>query len=154
MARRLLLTFGLLTAAAIAPAPAPAGAQTADSAAQQVIAFEKAYLDAQLKKDRPRLERMLADDFLYTHSNGSVFNKAQELAETVSSGMTWRGARFEDLNVRLFGDVAVVTGRQIFEGTAKGYATGPRRMTDIFARRNGQWQFVGGQSALEPSKRQ
>src|SRR5260370_39915264 len=89
MARRLLLKFGLLTAAAIAPppTPAPAGAQTADSAAHQGIAVEKAYLDSQLQKDRPRLGRMLADAFLHPQPDGSSIHQAHRRAESGFRGM-------------------------------------------------------------------
>ena len=108
--------------------------------------------DAQFKKDRAGLERLLADDYLYTHSNGSVLNKAQEIAESMSSDVQWTDSKFADLKVRIFGDVAVLTGRQTIQGTAKGYVPGPRRIIDIFVKRSGRWQWVGGQATLEPTQ--
>ena len=48
----------------------------------------------------------------------------------------------------LAGKVAIVTGVQTLVGSAKGYVPGPRRMTDIFARRNGEWQQIGGQTTI------
>ncbi|TMQ47260.1 MAG: nuclear transport factor 2 family protein [Candidatus Eisenbacteria bacterium] len=119
---------------------------------QDIIKLEQTVTDAQFKKDRAALERLLADDYLYTHSNGSVLNKAQEIAESMSSDVQWTDSKFADLKVRIFGDVAVLTGEQTIQGTAKGYVPGPRRITDIFVRRSGRWQWLGGQATLEPTK--
>ncbi len=77
MKRTLLVAVGLL---ASGRALAQAGAVE-----QDIIKLEQAATDAQFKKDRPALERLLADDYLYTHSNGSVLNKTQEIAESMSS---------------------------------------------------------------------
>src|SRR5256886_8056566 len=127
-------------------------AQATSAIEQEVIKLEHTVTDAQFTKDRAALERLLADDYLYTHSNGSVLTKAQEIAESMSSDVQWTGSKFADLKVRVFGDVAVLTGRQTIQGTAKGYVPGPRRITDMFVKRSGRWQWAGGQATLEPTK--
>jgi len=127
-------------------------AQATSATEQEIIKLEQTVTDAQFKKDRAALERLLADDYLYTHSNGSVLTKAQEIAESMSGDAQWTDSKFADLKVRVFGDVAVLTGRQTIQGTAKGYVPGPRRITDVFVKRNGRWQYVGGQSTLEPTR--
>ena len=129
-----------------------ARAQATSAVEQEIIKLEQTVTNAQFKKDRAALERLLADDYLYTHSNGSVLNKAQEIAESMSSDVQWTDSKFADLKVRVFGDVAVLTGRQTIQGTAKGYVPGPRRITDIFVKRSGHWQWAGGQATLEPTK--
>lgn len=127
-------------------------AQTPRSVEQELIALDQAFNDAQVKKDRATLERLWADDYSYTHSNGSVMNKAQDIADTMSGDMTWTAARLDDLTVKVYGDVGIVTGRLTMQGTARAYASGPRRFTDIFVKRNGRWQLVGGQTTLLPAK--
>src|SRR5881296_1032581 len=129
-----------------------AWAQASSSVEQDIIKLEQAATDAQFKKDRAALERLLADDYLYTHSNGSVLNKAQEITESMSSEVRWTDSKLADLKVRIFGDAAVLTGRQTIQGTAKGYVPGPRRITDMFVKRSGRWQWAGGQATLEPTK--
>src|SRR5881392_1597945 len=129
-----------------------AWAQATSGTEQEIIKLEQAATDAQFKKDRPALERLLADDYLYTHSNGSVLTKAQEIAESMSSDVQWTDSKFADLKVRIYGDVAVLTGRQTIQGTAKGYVPGPRRITDMFVKRSGRWQWAGGQATLELTK--
>jgi hypothetical protein len=128
------------------------GAQTPSGAEQAIIKLEQTVSDAQLKKDRATLERLMADDYLYIHSNGTITNKAQEIAESMSSEVQWKDAEFADVKVRIFGDVAVLTARETLQGAAKGYVTGPRRITDIFVKRSGRWSWVGGQATLEPVK--
>jgi len=70
----------------------------------------------------------------------------------MSSDVQWTDSKLADLKVRIFGDVVVLTGRQTIQGTAKGYVPGPRRITDIFVKRSGRWQWAGGQATLAPTK--
>ena len=142
------LAFALL----VLLASGRAWAQATSATEQEIIKLEQAATDAQFKKDRAALERLLDDDYLYTHSNGSVLNKTQEIAESMSSQVQWTDSKFADLKVRIFGDVAVLTGQQTVQGTAKGYVPGPRRITDMFVKRSGRWQWAGGQATLEPTK--
>ena len=119
---------------------------------QELMRLEQAYNDAQVKRDRATLEHLWADDYMYTHSNGAVMTKAQDIDDTMSGEMAWRAARLDEMKVRRYGDVAVVTGRLVMEGRAVQYASGPRRFTDIFVRRNGRWQLVGGQTTMVGEK--
>jgi Domain of unknown function (DUF4440) len=129
-----------------------AGAQTAAAVEQELIKLEQTLGDATIKKDRATLERVFATDYMYTHSNAVVMNKAEEIADTMSDDSKWTAATFSDMKVRFYGDVAIVTGVQTFQGTAKGYVSGPRRITDLFVRRDGRWQMVGGQTTLVPRR--
>jgi len=124
---------------------------TQDSAAsKEVTAAFNALNTAQLKKDRATMERLMAEDYLYVHSNGAVANKAQEIADNMSGEINWTGSKEDDMKVRLYGEVAIVTGRQVLTGTAKNFAAGSRRFTDLWVKRNGQWISVGGQTTLAP----
>jgi ketosteroid isomerase-like protein len=62
------------------------------------------------------------------------------------------GSTFADMKVRIYGDVAVVTGIQTLAGTMKGYASGARRITDLWVKRGGSWQSIGGQSTIVTAK--
>ena len=99
-------------------------AQATSATEQEIVKLEQTVTDAQFKKDRAALERLLADDYLYTHSNGSVLNKAQEIAESMSSDVQWTDSKFADLKVRIFSDVAVLTGRQTIQARPKGMSPG------------------------------
>jgi ketosteroid isomerase-like protein len=129
--------------------PNPAIAQ--DTATEREVAQIFHVLNnASIKKDRTTIERLLADDYLYIHSNGSAKNRAEEIAETMSPDMGWTNSQIGELRVRVFGDVAIVTGTNTLTGAAKGYASGVRRFTDVWVRFNGLWKTVGGQSTVAP----
>jgi ketosteroid isomerase-like protein len=130
----------------------PAHSQTANATEQEVLKAFHALDDANIKKDRPTMERMMADDYMYTHSNGFVANKAQDIAETMSADIKWTASKLDNVKVRTYGDVAVVTGLQTLTGSAKGYVSGQRRFTDLRVRRGGRWQNIGGQSTIVPTK--
>jgi hypothetical protein len=132
---------------------APTYAQTRNATEQEVLKASQVLDEASLiKKDRATMERLYADDYMYLHSNGTVNNKTQEIAEYMSPDLKWTTRKSDDLKVRIYRDVAVVTGLSTLTGSAKGYVSGGRRFTELWVRRNGRWQSVGGQSTLVPAK--
>jgi ketosteroid isomerase-like protein len=141
----LLSALGLLAAA-------PAHSQTPKANEQAVLKAYRALDNAQLKKDRATMERLMSDDYSYTHSNGKVADKAQDITETMSPDINWTDSKTEDVKVRTYGDVAVVTGQVTLTGSAKAYRSGPRRFTKIWVKHDGRWQNIGGQTTLVPSK--
>jgi hypothetical protein len=140
-----------LSAAALLAA-IPAYSQTPNANEQAVLKAYRALDQAQFKKDRGTLERLMADDYSYTHSNGTVNDKAADIKETMSEDIKWTDTKSDDLKVRRYGNVAVVTGQVTLTGSAKNYVPGPRRFTEIWVNRDGHWQNVGGQTTLVPSK--
>ena len=131
----------------------PASAQKPDSREQEVLKASRTLNNAEYTaKDRATLEHMYSDDFVYLHSNGSVNNRKQELAEVLSPDMKWTSHKTENQKVRFYGDVAVVTGVSTMIGTSKGYQSGPRNFTEIWVMRDGRWQNVGGQATLAPHR--
>jgi ketosteroid isomerase-like protein len=77
-------------------------------------------------------------------------NKSQEIASTMSGNTTWTDWKYDDMKVRVFGDVGIVTGRLVLTGASTQYKSGARRYTDVFVKRNGRWQIVECQSTLVP----
>ena len=130
----------------------PLQAQGNPSSEQELITLANRFSDAQVKKDRQAMERLLSDDYLFIHSNGLVWNKTQEIAEIMSSGINWSADKLDGMQSRVFGDAGVVTGRETLEGSGKGYVSGARLFTEIFVKRAGGWQLVGGQATLVPKK--
>ena len=131
----------------------PTYAQKRNATEQELLKATQALGEAStIKKDRATMERLYADDYMYTHSNGTVHNKAQDIAESMSPDIAWTAHKSEDLKVQVYGNVAVVTGVSTLTGSAKGYVSGPRRFTEVWVRRNRRWQEVSGQSTIVPTK--
>jgi Domain of unknown function (DUF4440) len=55
---------------------------------------------------------------------------------------------FEDVNVRIYGDVAVITGRNKWRPGTR-FVTLPLRFTEVLTRKNGYWQRSAIQVGFE-----
>jgi len=130
-----------------AQAQTPAQTETG-KVEQELITLENGWADAVVKKDVAFLDRILADDYLFTDPFGTVFNKAQTLASVKSGDDVVTSAVNDDMKVRVYGDVAVVTGRWTSKETLKSTdISGQQRWTDTWVKRAGRWQCVAGHSS-------
>jgi ketosteroid isomerase-like protein len=118
-----------------------------DQNKQALTQTVRAWMDALVSRDMAALNRIIADDYLITVSDGRVLNKTQDLEPITSDGVRFLSAVPEDLNVRIFGETAVVTGRGIYQITFKNRsATIYERFTDVYVKRHGRWQPVASHS--------
>jgi ketosteroid isomerase-like protein len=114
------------------------------SVEQELITLEKRWNDSWVKRDPAFLDRILADDYIGTRSDGSVFSKAQEIADMKYSGNVVAYITSDDFKVRAYGDAAVVTFRfTTKEQNKEGKdISGQYRTTDTWVQRAGRWQCV------------
>ena len=141
----------LLTTAAVTASAQVAG--TASGAAEKEVLQTLDALDQAIdKRDKAALERLMADEFVYHGSNGVAQTKAQSIAQTTSGTTAWKSRKYDNLKVRIFGDIAVVTGNTELVGASANFTSGQRLFTRIFVRRDGRWQDLGGQMTLVPAK--
>jgi ketosteroid isomerase-like protein len=111
---------------------------------QQVMKMGQEYTQMLKRQDGAAVERILADDYLFTDERGTVKNKAEDLAGYKTP------AKFEmfelsDQKVRIIGNnVAVETGTIAYKGTDKDGKPieGKERFTTTWLWRNGRWQVV------------
>lgn len=135
-----------------AQAQTPAQTETGE-VEQELIKLEIDWAEAYLKKDIAFLDRILADDWTYTDSEGNVMIKAQDLAELKSGEFVVTSWAQDNVKVRVYGDTAVVTGRGTIKAQYKGKdASGQFQYTDTFIRRDGRWQCVATHSSTIPQK--
>jgi ketosteroid isomerase-like protein len=127
-------------------------AQSPSSMEKDVLQALYASAEAADKRDKAAMERLTADDYLYHASNGTVQNKTQSIAESMAGSTNWTTRKYDGLKVRIYGDMAVITGTLILSGTSTTYRDGPRRVTLLFIRRDGRWQDLGGQGTLIPAR--
>ena len=81
--------------------------------AQTIAQLERQRFDAQVSHDFPTLEKIFADDLIYTHSNGHQDSKASYLASVASGQSRYDHVDIEALTVRPYADdrTAVVNGQ-------------------------------------------
>lgn len=112
--------------------------------------LEQCLVRAWLENDRETVDAILADDWTVIDPTGSVLNKAQVLKEGFESGVRkLETGTIDEVNVRLYGDVAVVTGRTTASGTYHGSSFSVKlRFTDVCVKRGTDWQVVASQGTL------
>jgi ketosteroid isomerase-like protein len=112
--------------------------------------IEKRLAAAWVEGDRLFIEQTFADDWSVTDLTGQVLTKAEVLKEVFGSGdRRVVSMQIDDINVRPFGNWAIVTGRTNAAGEYQGeVAKVTLRFTDVFAYRNGRWQVVASQATL------
>jgi ketosteroid isomerase-like protein len=120
--------------------------ETRTQAEQEVLAAQRARLDATIAKDEAALERLMADDLSYVHSSAKLESKAENIAAIVGSG-AYRKFELSDVVVRVEGDSAVITGKaDITLGRPDGDMLLPVRFLDVWVRRDGEWRELAWQS--------
>ena len=114
-----------------------------ESDKKAIEALEREWLNAET--DRAALDRILASDFLHPVPPGIALTKQQHIDWSATHpSPPNRKSRFEQLNIRLYGDVAIANG--IVDDTdAAGGDSHRTIFTDVFAHRKGRWQAVNAQ---------
>jgi ketosteroid isomerase-like protein len=120
-----------------------------NSAATKVLALEKKWNDAYKQSDIAAMDSLLADDFIITEEDGSTFSKPGYIAHSGGSALHVMISEMSDLQVRMHGNTAVVTGAYHEKGTEKGKPYEYRdRFTDVWMNLNGKWQVIASHYSL------
>ena len=97
---------------------------------------------ALIAKDRPALERIYADEFLFVHALGTVIDKKGQIEMALAARGGSPPAPTFDNNLLVFGDVAIYRRPQ------------PESFgTTIYVKRAGRWQLFQMQGTPLPSTR-
>ena len=92
---------------------------------------------------------LLADDFVMTVAEGTLYNKAQMVASVADKSYRPLALQSSDMSVHYYGNTAILTGAYYEKGIDKGKAWERRgRFTDTWVNLNGSWQCVVSQSTL------
>ena len=118
---------------------------------QELFKLEEEWHNAYVKHDATPLERILADEYVSVGASGS-HAKAQAVEGLKADTATYDYSTPYDLDVRVYGDTAVVIGRTKEKGRAANgnEFTAEYRWTDVFVKRQGRWQCVAAQVVRVP----
>jgi hypothetical protein len=126
-------------------APAPVG-----SVEQQIMTLEQEWSKADFAQNPAWFERYLANSFVGVDAfTGQEMTKAAYLADVRAKNTKAESVTASDMNVQVFGDIAVVTGvyttvKSIYKGQDR---SGKFRWIDTWVRRDGAWQCVASAAA-------
>jgi ketosteroid isomerase-like protein len=118
---------------------------------QQLKQIEDDWARAIKNKDAAALRRIIAEDWFGTDEKGKVLNREQFISVVTSNPDVIESNENFDMQVRVYGKTAVVTGGLKEKGTRNKTAyTDTYRWTDVFVKLAGRWQAVVSQSVKVP----
>jgi ketosteroid isomerase-like protein len=114
-----------------------------------VAEIDRQWNEAYPNRDLEALERILADDWQCIDGAGRLIGKGELISRVRNTPAFLSEHKFDEFRIRLFGEIAVVTGRlsgtQI---TAQGDVFLRQRFTRVYAKRAGQWKAITTQVTL------
>jgi ketosteroid isomerase-like protein len=106
---------------------------------------------AMLKADVVALDKLLGADLTYTHGDGRVIGKVAFINDFKTGAFKYTTIEPNDMAIRIFGDVAVVTGGAAMHVVNQGAPADIRiRYTDVHVKRNGVWEMVAWEATRLP----
>jgi ketosteroid isomerase-like protein len=113
---------------------------------QELLRLETDFAKAVVRNDADAIGKFLGDDWEIIDPDGNIIDKAKFLRAIRSGTLTHDLMESEGMNVRSYGDSAVVTALTKTKGKFAGQEfTTQERATDVFVKRNGRWQCVFSQ---------
>lgn len=119
-----------------------------DTDIQTIKTAEHALAAAHLTLDLTVIDRLLHPDYRILQPDGRFETKAEVLASYQSGSRRWDTAQVDQLEVNLYDQTAIVTGR--WQATGQNgddpfdYAA---RFISVWLKENGRWQNITYQSA-------
>src|SRR5436190_22007758 len=130
--------------------PLQAQSRTPERDRAALVALENEWLANE--HNAAALERILASDFVHPLPTGDFITKAQHIAfSSAHPPPANRKQHFDQLRVRVYGDVGIVTGVGVATEEKGPSQTGENDevdrtvFTDVFVWRAGRWQAVNAQ---------
>jgi ketosteroid isomerase-like protein len=99
-----------------------------------------------VRKEMAAVAANMAPEYRHIRDNGAVSDGAGFLAFIGSPKLAIDPYKVDDFDVRLYGDVALVSGRTRMTGRYDGAPFKSHyRYTDVYVRRDGQWRVASVQ---------
>ena len=113
---------------------------------QALRRIQKDWADARLKRHSSFPRQIEADDFTVVWFDGRIVNKEEDVRSYESDDVTFTEFNIGDLQVRFYGDTAIVVGQVSLKAHAKNQdISGKYVWTDTFVKEDGEWKAVASQ---------
>jgi ketosteroid isomerase-like protein len=118
------------------------------SDAATIRALESKWVDAYKQRQIATVAVLLADDYVITQEDGSVYGKVGFLSYNAGS-LRVDLAEASDLKIHMHDNIAVVTGAYHEKGAQRGKSYDYHdRLTDVWMKINGKWQLIASHYSL------
>ena len=119
------------------------GAGGDKAAEQELIKLRRQIADAEMHGDATVLDRLFADEYTHLHSDGRMDSKAEYLKRFTSGSRKYQLYELEDIQVRLYGNTAVIFSRGHTRTTNDGQPRDVRnQFMEVWAKKQGAWRVV------------
>jgi len=126
-----------------------AAVQQKSDSASKFVALEAKWNDAYKRSDIGAMNSLITDDFIITVEDGATYSKAGYIAHLAATTEHVEVAEITDVQVRVHGDVAVVTGAYYERGTSKGKPYEYRdRFTDVWVGVENTWRILASHYSI------
>ena len=116
-----------------------------------IIALDKERMQAMADKDIAKLNNLICNDLIYTHSSARLDTKASLIGAMESGATVYTSVVPSDVEALDLGDAVVLTGAAQISvashGAARSFGV---RFTDVYQNQNGTWRMVAWQSTKLP----
>ena len=137
------ISFSLSLSCSVTKQPRP-DAESVSKALKEVLQVEFRLATAIQRKDTDTLNQLYDDDYLLTGPDGRVVNKSDLVASVGNATLEEDSLELDDLRLRLFDNVAILTGRAVAKIRVGGEDySGSYRGTGILIKRQGRWEVIG-----------
>jgi ketosteroid isomerase-like protein len=143
-----ILVMAMLVAAAcfVFNQPTRGGANQKGNDEKAVLQVFNEVSAALNRSDTAALDRIYADSYTLINEDGVLMTKAPRLAAIKSGELKYESVVFDEVNVRLYADTAVLTYRVTSKGQSRGQDIGGQfRATSTYVKMSGRWQLVAAQ---------
>ena len=114
-----------------------------DRATTELTALAHDWDRAMVRNDARAIGRYMADDWTIIGTDGHVGDRRTFLDLVASGALTHDVMESHDLQVRVYGDAAVVIARGVSGGSYRGQAFHlVERVSSVFVRHAGEWRCV------------
>jgi ketosteroid isomerase-like protein len=119
------------------------------SVEEKIKSLEDERNQAILHGDFATLDRMTSEDYTFVTLRGELRTKEDILKGFKTGSFKYDSREVSDMNVRVYGDTAIVTGRAIQKGMENGKDySGDYRFTRVYIKQHGRWVTVALQVTL------
>ena len=140
----LFIAAAVLTVASMGVAQKQSATDSQQTSVEEVIRkLDDERIQAQIDADATALDRIYADDFIGVGPSGRVRTKPQVISDFTSGDLKFQSITTDDVQVRVYENTAVETGRSTMIGQDKGQ-TVPRdtHFTRVWVKQQGRWRLV------------
>jgi len=113
---------------------------------QALIKIQHDWAEARMKRDSSYTQRLEAENCTVVWPDGSIVNKREDL-KSMTGDIVFTEFKIDDLQVRLYGDTAIVVGQGTISAQEGKQNLFGRKFvwTDTFVKQHGTWKVVASQ---------